>query len=267
MTQLSTASGEDGHAQGLRTRTSLLAIFSLIFSLICCVPGLGVLAVLLGVFGLVAIGRSKGRLEGTGLAVSGIVVGVLVSALWIIALLGVRAMLGVYTGAPSRIMMAIESAQADFGEARSGMSTSVSVSDEQFGAFRAAYREQLGAFRGTPQSIAELVQDWTQVGPLMQSYRGQNDAMPVPGRFEKGMGVIVIVFDPSAPPRPGSAMPEPKNIIVLTPDGRSVTLLPEGGGAATAPEPGEKRGEDAGREPAPAAEPGAPHEQPATPAR
>lgn len=62
-------------------RLSLMALFSLIFSLICFVPGAGLVGALLGIGGLVSIGKSRGRLTGKGLAITGLVLGLILSVL------------------------------------------------------------------------------------------------------------------------------------------------------------------------------------------
>lgn len=61
--------------------TSGLAVGSLICSLILCCPGLGLIGVILG---LAAIpGTGAGRKSGRGLAVAGIIIGLLSTALWV----------------------------------------------------------------------------------------------------------------------------------------------------------------------------------------
>ena len=64
-------------------RTSALAVLSLILSLACCIPGLGLLGAGLGVGALIGISGSRGRVGGKGLAVAGIIVGILVSVAWV----------------------------------------------------------------------------------------------------------------------------------------------------------------------------------------
>src|SRR5262245_43405191 len=64
-------------------RTSILAIISLILSLICIIPGFGLLGAIFGLAGLIGIMQSRGRVGGTGLAVAGMILGLLFSAVWI----------------------------------------------------------------------------------------------------------------------------------------------------------------------------------------
>jgi len=60
-----------------------LSIASLICSLICCIPALGLIGAALGVFALIAIGGNAGKYKGRGLAIAGIIIGLLITVLWI----------------------------------------------------------------------------------------------------------------------------------------------------------------------------------------
>lgn len=80
------------------TRTSLASIFALIFGLLgmvaCCVPfvgvGVSVLGVLLGVIGLVAISSSDGRITGRGMALTGLITGIIGAALGLFVTVGMN---------------------------------------------------------------------------------------------------------------------------------------------------------------------------------
>ena len=63
-------------------RTSVMAILSLVFGLLC-VPGFGILGAIFGIAALFGISGSRGRVTGKGLAIAGLVVSLLVSALWL----------------------------------------------------------------------------------------------------------------------------------------------------------------------------------------
>lgn len=66
-------------------RTSGLALASLVIALILGFTGLGILAVPLGMAGLVSIARNRGRLAGTGYAIGGIVTGLIFTGLTALA--------------------------------------------------------------------------------------------------------------------------------------------------------------------------------------
>ncbi len=61
-------------------RTSRLAIASLVCSLICCVPVTTIPGILLGIWAMLSINNNPARLKGKGLAVSGILLGVVFTA-------------------------------------------------------------------------------------------------------------------------------------------------------------------------------------------
>lgn len=77
-------------------RTSLAAIFALICGLLglfaCCIPfvglGVGVIGLLLGVIGLVAISSSDGRIKGRGMALTGLITGLIATAVNVFVIVG-----------------------------------------------------------------------------------------------------------------------------------------------------------------------------------
>lgn len=73
-------------------QTNPFAIASLICSLVGVIPFFGIVGVVLGiVFGFVAraqIRHTGGVQEGSGLAVAGIIIGFVITALWVVALVG-----------------------------------------------------------------------------------------------------------------------------------------------------------------------------------
>src|SRR5690349_14731093 len=75
-------------------RTSILAILALICALICIIPGMGLLAAILGISAAIGISGSRGRVGGMGLAIAGIVLGLLFSMIWVGIVLGSRQALG-----------------------------------------------------------------------------------------------------------------------------------------------------------------------------
>src|SRR5438128_267310 len=71
-------------------RVSALAVSSLVFSLVCCIPGSGLVGTILGGAGLIRIGRSDGRLSGRALAFIGLALGLLTTILWLAFGVGTR---------------------------------------------------------------------------------------------------------------------------------------------------------------------------------
>src|SRR5688572_12760604 len=73
MTRNPYAHTETFEAEPVSPRVSVLAVASLVFGILCCVPTFGLIALILGGAGMVAISRSEGRLTGRGLAVAGFI--------------------------------------------------------------------------------------------------------------------------------------------------------------------------------------------------
>ena len=119
-------------------RTSLLAILSLVCSLLCCLSPVGVL---LGIFALIGIGASGGRVKGQGIAVAGLLIGLIFSVLLGFVIVGATqmgTMFGTLAFKPvGDFMTAVESGDND--AARAGLVPPLdSMSDGELEAFRAA---------------------------------------------------------------------------------------------------------------------------------
>lgn len=97
-----------GYGIAPETRTSLAAVFALIFGLLgmvaCCIPfvgvGVSVVGVLLGVIGLVAISSSDGRIKGRGMALTGLITGIIGAAVGIFVIVGMNVAVNVLQAYP-----------------------------------------------------------------------------------------------------------------------------------------------------------------------
>ncbi len=224
-------------------RTSIAAVLSLICSLICCLPAVPLLGVVLGALALIGIGRSDGRVGGRGLAVAGIVLGILFTVAQVGILVGGGMAMGKFMDEIAVIGGdTVEHIQNDrFDEARAIFANEVAgVSDADLVAFREAYRASAGDLISTPQSFGELMGGYMELGPLMQRYQGRNDLIPIPATFDSGTGIIILVTDASgmAPPADGMILPI-LDLFVIAPDGTSFELSSFMGDAPSAPEPPE----------------------------
>lgn len=232
------------------SRTSILAILSLVCSLVCVIPFLGLLGAILGIAAMFGISRSQGMLRGNGMAVTGIVVGLLVTVIWLgigIGMAQFNGALGKRFIAPvSSVVQALEA--SDFKTARGSFDKSLNaaVTDEQMTAFVAAYQAELGHFRSMPQSLMEMFTAYSQVGPTMQTYQGGKGEIPLPATFDKGPAILLIEIpsNQAQPPKSGTWMPSLTNIGVLTPGGKEIWLQPLRGTPpsvppAPAPSPGD----------------------------
>jgi len=205
-------------------RTSVMAILSLICSLICIVPGLALLGVILAIAALSSIASARGRLGGKGLAISGLVIGVIVLALQVAAYVGWKkfnSMVGKQFIAPvSAVMTSID--QKDYTKARTLMNSSAAnaVTDAEFDAFRDAYQGKLGTYQNMPSTLMEMIGAYPKVGPLMQGKSGgQPGLIPMPATFAKGMGVVWIVMDQHASGKPTSGPWTPTLLNIGVQDG------------------------------------------------
>lgn len=226
-------------------RTSILAIFSLICALICVIPGLGVLATMFGIAAIIGISGSKGRVGGTGLAATGIVLGLLFSMLWIGAFYGAgkfaNIVMGGFAQPTAATLTALDS--NDLTTVRSNFvdSANAAIKDEDLIKFREAYQAELGPCTGLPTNLIEFAKGYSASGValkgLKNNVQGRQDIFPMPLNFGKGQAIVIAVFDskamnaaqggPStAPGTPGFKLPL-ANIIILTTDGKHFALRPD----------------------------------------
>jgi hypothetical protein len=209
-------------------RTSVMAILSLVFSLVgCCLP-IGLLGSLFGIFSLVGISGSQGRVTGKGLAIAGIIIGLITTGIWGGAYVAMQKGIGIYADMTGSVLADIE--VGDFTSARTALSPNVTITDEQFTQFHDAYADNLGSFKGTPDGFIELIQTFADpaIGPSMQTAtQGRNDLIPIPGLFDQGPALLLFEFDPQ---QSGGDKPMFTDIIIVLPDGTEIKLsdpLPE----------------------------------------
>ena len=235
--------GFDTHAP-LPSRTSIAAILTLVCALVCFVPGLGLLAIILGIAALFMIASSQGRVTGKGLAVSGIFIGLLVTLVWggvILAFQSMGSMFGKQFMAPmASLFQAVE--KQDYATARTLLNTpsgTPAPTDEEFDAFVAAYQAEVGSFKSMPTGFLDFFMSFQKVQGFYQASPGQ---MPIPSEFSNGPAVVLLQFpqgiQPGTAPNPG-AIPI-MNVGVHAPSGTVTWLLPQAGAPArpsTSPSP------------------------------
>lgn len=244
-------------------RTSVMAIIALVLGLVCLVPGLGVLAVIFGIAAIVAISSAKGRLTGTGLAATGIVLGLLCSVIQIGLGLGIYQAyqaIGSKVIGPTNQAIGSFDANGDVQVIRNLFSPAVNAkySDAQISAFRDAYRAEVGAFKTVPTGIGEAIGAYRQFGQQMAKYQAkpgqQPDLIPVPAQFEKGWALIVLQMDvartgPAVQIGSGSPPPPVLNqnkiplvdVSIETLTGKLIKLSEMPGGPAPAAAPAETK--------------------------
>jgi hypothetical protein len=211
-------------------RTSILAIASLILAILCVTAPIGVV---LAVIALLVIANSNGRLAGRGLAIAGLIIGLIASAFWIAAVVGAvqvgKQLNSAFTGPLGAMMTSIE--QGDSKTARTYLTNAgaARVTDADFQRFVSEYQAELGAFQSTPQGWSELFGSYAQIGPQIEKYQKQQggssqNTIPVAGKFEKSLALLMFQVDNSGA-APGSAAKIPiVNVLVVLPSGKHAVL-------------------------------------------
>lgn len=221
-------------------RASILAILALVFGLICFIPLLPLLGIICGIAGLIVINRSRGRLAGTGMAIAGLILGLLFTALQAAIILGMAQAFNMITHQlvkpVDQLIMAID--QKDFATARQALDahSQTLVTDEAIAKLGDEVRAEMGAFKSIPTSLGDLISAYGEVGQLFQATKnfqgppqGQNGMMPVPAHFENGTALVLVWFDPpkGGPGTPPGQTPEFtfRNISIITKDQKVFNLI------------------------------------------
>jgi hypothetical protein len=227
--------GGSDFLEPVQSRTSVLAILSLVFALICFIPGSGALAVIFGGAAVLFISTSNGRLRGMGLAITGIVLGLLFSLLWVFMVVGAAQAANTFScqfvKPADTVMAAIQ--KGDYKTARTAFTPTADkvITDEMMADFAKRYQAEMGGYKNAPQTLWELIAAYGAVGNTMNGKQGNQATLPVPGHFEKGTAIVLLYLDPAGMPQSGSsggnnAFQFPvANIGVMTPGGKEVWLV------------------------------------------
>lgn len=213
-------------------RTSIFAVLSLICGILC-LPGSGLLAMILGGAALIFIWRERGRLGGTGLAVSGIVLGLLFSLLWIAGIVGIvsasNTFANMFITPAESVMRGLETGDHTAARAMFTKEADETITNVQLDDFAKRIHEQHGAYKSSPQSALDWIASFTQgAGRDMQGMQGRGDVFPVPMEFDKGHVVMALQMDMGQSQRarsPGVQQPKIYNIGVFSSKGDPIWLL------------------------------------------
>ncbi|MBN8598931.1 MAG: hypothetical protein J0L78_14755 [Planctomycetes bacterium] len=212
-------------------RTSIVAIIALVFALPCFIPGFGIIASLLAVFALVGIAGSKGRVGGTGLAIAALVLGLFSTALW--TAIGY----GMWQGASyfkehvfrasNTIMIEVRDGEFDKARVRFVQSSADQLTPEKFEAFRAAYRERLGEFKGIPDTVQGIVDGYSALSSQKNALGDPPpNNIPIPAIFEKGTFLMMIEIAPNQKVPQSSTISLPlRNLAIFPPGADPITLI------------------------------------------
>jgi hypothetical protein len=221
----------------MEQRVSVMAIVALVVAIlgffVCIVPGLAGLGALLGVAALVIISQSDGRVGGRGMAIAAIVIGLIMTIGQIGVAIGVRQawgtaqtklfapMAAIVSDAEAKDLVKVQAAMTKPGAKR--------LTQAHVDAFADALKDEMGAFKGSPSGMIQLVMAYRDLGPIMQKFQGggSNDVIPIPVEFEKGIALLAVQVDGSAGNAPGTAVQVPiVNVKIVTPSGKAFLLYP-----------------------------------------
>jgi len=207
-------------------RTSIAAILSLVLGILGCCGGItGIIAVVLAVFAIIAIRGSRGRVGGMGLAIAGLLIGLLMAAAWIALSIGVLGMLkglDKYVTQPTaQIFLDLQS--DNFDGVRSGLaSPAADATDEELMAFRDAYIGTLGNYKAKPSGWGEYLEGWMSMSQYLQNYQGQQGMIPIPLYFDNGTGLVVLMVNPQS--QSGSGQPIAEELVIIDQNGTEYKL-------------------------------------------
>ncbi|GJM19677.1 MAG: hypothetical protein DHS20C14_18900 [Phycisphaeraceae bacterium] len=208
-------------------RTSITAIFSLICSFICCLPLVPLLGAGLGVLALIGIGRSDGRVGGKGLAVCGIVLGIIVTLLQVGGFFLLDTGLRLMVREGNTVGQALTDLEADRpGPMRSILAGPLgSMTDAELAEFRDAYTADMGPFVSTPQTPWALLGGYIENEQLMKPYQNRPGLMPITATFSNGAGLLVVITDTSGrTPNAGGTNVPVTDLVLVSPAGLEYTL-------------------------------------------
>jgi hypothetical protein len=246
-------------------------VLSFLCSIPCCfVPGAGLLGILFGALAVSFIAGARGRLSGRGLAIAGIILGIISTALWAyVTVGGVQA----YTFwmkkmSPAASGIVVAAAEGKPAEARAFMTAGAQaeVDDARLAQFAAAIVAVHGSVQGPSGDFGMLIESFQKTfgnaGPSTPS-GGARGQQTVPFAFETSSGPVLgwATFDAAALQ---SQKAEVEDLFVFIDGSSGVTLRKDGPSVGVAATMGAKvvELEDAAKQqrsaPPPAAPPSSP---------
>lgn len=222
---------EPGHPDYVQPqRTSALAVTSFVLSLICCLPGISLVGALLGGFAIIRISQSRGALSGRGLAIAGLIVGMLITMLWIGLAIGFAKSLQQFD-VFGETLRAVD--QRDYNRVRQMLTTAsaASATDQRIEEFRAAVESEWGSYQRLPRGAGEWVNSYIQILETLSRYQQQSrstrgDGLPIPVFFDNGLTFVLFTVD-SRTTGPGGAA-QSSNIAIFDQQGSPIWLVPQG---------------------------------------
>jgi len=209
-------------------RTSVLAVASLVCSLICCLPAVPTIGMMLGAGAIVGITKSNGRVGGRGLAIAGVVVGLIMTVMQLFAFFGIvqfgKLIRSGFGGPFESFAVAVE--MRDFNTARAQLEPGLAqgLSDEELEAFRDTVVNTLGAYRSQPDSLLDWTMALSAQAQNMQRLQARGEGMPLTPTFDSGTVLAYMFFDSNLISPTGSVQGAITNIAIAMPDGTTLWL-------------------------------------------
>ena len=226
-----------GYGMQAPPRTSALAILSLVCSLLCCTAPLGVV---FGGLAMIGIGMSGGRVKGVGLALAGLVIGIIATVVlyggMFVAVMG----LNVFAQPVGSTLAAIEQRDADTVKSAFAQSVAGAIDRDRVNDFARAMESDLGPFDAAPDGFGDW---WSGYGAVFSATGQQamedaqdrsSDAVPLPMRFD-GKWVMVFVV-PDETEQASNGLPRFRDIGYVRPDGSINWFMDEQGGGFQLPD-------------------------------
>jgi hypothetical protein len=205
-------------------RTSVMAVLSLVSSLVCCLPGTGAVGVCLGVGALVGISGSQGRVGGRGLAFTGLLLGVLTTVVQLALLVGISSTLSRLDGW-GRVIEAVQ--QSDRDAARV-MLVQAPISDARLDAFSREVTDEWGAYRSMPRGLRGYIRGYVDIGgggpAMIEAQKRYAEPFPMPVLFDRGTTTLVVVLADDVHDKAPNGLTRLKDIGVLSRSGKIVWL-------------------------------------------
>lgn len=228
-----------------QARTSVLAIISLVLSVIGCVcfiiPGPGALAMAIGGIAILLIMASHGRVRGIGFAATAVCLGLLQTIVFFVILLGVyQPIMGGWNNtvvAPvNDVLVALEKKDAKAARALLTPRAQAAISEEMLTEFAAKYQARLGAYKGVPENPLDIWTAYKSIAPAMKVMQNgpggnpQQNMIPLPGTFERGNALIILQLDNAGfngqrPPASTTIRMPVLNIGIASNDGTEIWIL------------------------------------------
>lgn len=176
-----------------------------------------------------AIGRSGGALRGRGIAISGIVLGLIASVFWVIAAVSAVQVSRIYSTQFSEPIAGIIS-DAEAGNAEGVLAaltpeSAASVTPENVRRWVETYQAETGAFSAVPESLWDMIKLSLDIGPSMQRFKMGEAVAPLPARFAEGPAVIIVRFEKANPTAGPGGFPLLQDIGVMTVRGEEFWLV------------------------------------------